>query len=89
MTLTNKHLAQVCLQGCQNSKLTCRYLRNDEMDDSKWYCQKLQPEVRSRIDRNVDAVLDSPHTVLIKMPCGDNCSGYPLLKHVMQGFDLD
>lgn len=89
MTLTNKHLIQVCLHGCQNPKLTCRYLRNDEMDESKWYCQKLQPEVRSKIDRNVDAVLESPHTGVIKMPCGDNCPGYPLLKHAMQGFDLD
>ena len=55
------------------------------MDESKWYCQKLQPEVRSIIDINVDAVLDSPHTSAIKMPCGDNCHGYPLLKYVMQG----
>ena len=55
------------------------------MDESKWYCQKLQPEVRSIIDINVDAVLGSPHTSVIKMPCGDNCHGYPLLKYVMQG----
>jgi len=70
MTLTNKHLTQVCLQGCQNPKLTCRHLRNDEMDESKWYCQKLQPGVRSMIDRNVNAVLKSPHAGAVKMPCG-------------------
>lgn len=70
--------------------MTCRYLRNDEIEDSKWYCQKLQPEVKAKIDANVNAALESPHHAgVIKMPCGDNCDGYPLLKHISQGFDVD
>jgi hypothetical protein len=90
MTLTSRHLAEVCMQGCHDAGLTCRYLRNDEIDESKWYCQKLQPEIKSRIDRDVNAVLESiRRPEKIKMPCGDNCAGYPLLKYIPQGFDAD
>lgn len=90
MTLTNRHLKEVCLYGCSDIRQTCRYLRNDEIDDSKWYCQKLQPEIKKKIDANVSAAVDSPYySGSIKIPCGDNCGGYPLLKYISQGFDLD
>jgi hypothetical protein len=81
--LSHKHLFDVCLLDSFNKTKTCRYLRNDELDENKWYCQKLQPNLKSRIDEKVNCNLG------LETPCGDNCSGYPLLKHITQGYDVD
>lgn len=82
MTLTIKHLQDICLLGHRDKSKTCRYLKNDELEENKWYCQKLQPLVKSKIDKNlVDA--KSNH-----IPSGDNCEGFPLFKHIPQGYDV-
>lgn len=81
MTLSAKHLKDVCLLGFSNKSKTCRYLRNDELDSSKWHCQKLMPQIREKIDMEVN-MSDSSH------PSGDNCSGYPILKNIVQGYDV-
>ena len=81
--LSLKHLVDVCLLGSSNKIKTCRYLRNDELDENKWYCQKLQPNSKSKIDKQVDCDSGS------EIPCGNNCPGYPLLKHITQGYDVD
>lgn len=80
MTLTNKHLKDVCLLHHHDVRLVCRYLRNDELDHKKWYCQKLQSQIKESIDNYTASRSDTP--------MGDNCSGYPLLKHVPQGYDV-
>jgi hypothetical protein len=87
MSLTHKHLKEVCLLGHSDKSKTCRYLRNDELDEEKWYCQKLQPSIKKKIDRDVLGVLNKNN--FHNLACADNCPGYPLLKHVPQGFDID
>lgn len=82
MTLSVNHLNDVCLLGCPDIHKTCRYLRNDELNPSKWHCQKLIPEIKSKIDYSVK-------TSIKKIPSGDNCSGYPILKNITQGYDID
>lgn len=88
MTLTNKHLSEVCLLFQSNVTKTCRYLTNDDLDDSKWYCQKLRKEIKDQIDDNI-ASFDKRSRLKNGIPSGDNCEGYPLLKHIPQGFDVD
>jgi hypothetical protein len=90
MTLSARHLQDVCLLGEADKNKTCRYLRNDDLDESKWYCQKLQQRIKSKIDKNILAMKERVGSSLsINMPSGDNCSGYPLLKHVVQGYDVN
>jgi len=88
MTLTNRHLGEVCLLHHPDPTKTCRHLVNDELHPGKWYCQKLRPESKLQAD---DFVADLSRKARAKLgvPCGDNCPGYPLLKHVEQGFDVD
>lgn len=88
MTLTNKHLGEVCLLFHPDVTKTCRYLLNDELDSGKWYCQKLRREIRDQIDESISS-LDKRSRMKLNMPSGDNCEGYPLLKHISQGFDVD
>ena len=88
MTLSARHLKDICLLDSTDKNKTCRYLRNDELDENKWYCQKLQQHIKSKIDKNIMAMKRRVSGSLsINMPSGDNCSGYPLLKHVVQGYD--
>lgn len=84
MTLTPKHLKDVCLLNDGDKKRTCRYLCNDELDENKWYCQKHCLEVKADIDKSIDLAGKKS-----RIPSGDNCPGYPLLKHTAQGYDLD
>lgn len=88
MALTLRHLGEVCLLHHPDATKTCRYLVNDELDPSKWYCLKMRSESKSQIDL---AVASASRKLRIKsgMPSGDNCEGYPLLKHMPQGFDVD
>lgn len=88
MTLTNRHLGEVCLLHHLDSTKTCRYLVNDELDSKKWYCQKLRPETKKIIDATVASVTRKSRARM-GMASGDNCEGYPMLKHVDQGFDVD
>lgn len=82
MSLSSKQLTDVCLLGHNDITKTCKYLRNDELDSSKWHCQKLIPEIKSKIDYQVEISLK-------KVPLGDNCKGYPILKNIIQGYDKD
>ena len=82
MTLTLKHLQDICLLGHQDKSKTCRYLKNDELENNKWYCQKLQPMTKLKIDNDI------ANTKSNFIPSGDNCEGFPLLKHIDQGYDI-
>lgn len=88
MALTNRQLAEVCLLHHPDPTRTCRYLVNDELDPDRWYCQKLRPEAKRQIDDHVSS-LSLKSRLRSGTPCGDNCEGYPLLKHMHQGFDVD
>ena len=87
--LSQKQLRNVCLVSSGNCK-TCRYLYNDENDYSKWYCSKKLVSKKQKIDGAVAEFLKEckkqsidPKSKLV--PLGDNCHGYPILKHVVQG----
>lgn len=82
MTLSNKHLHDVCLLRSEDKSSICRYLANDDLDSSKWHCQKLKANAKKSIDREVERSLDV-------VPSGDNCQGYPVLKNILQGYDVD
>lgn len=86
MALTIRHLGEVCLLHHPDPTKTCRYLANDELDPDKWYCQKLRPEIKAKIDRDIDGS-SKKSRLRSGVPSGDNCGGYPLLKHAPQGFD--
>jgi hypothetical protein len=88
MTLTNRHLAEVCLLHHSDPVCTCRYLANDELDETKWYCQKLRKEESRKINESL-AEISNKSKVRMGIPSGDNCPGYPVLKHLPQGFDAD
>lgn len=88
MTLTSRHLGEVCLLHHPDPTRTCRYLVNDELDGTKWYCQKLFVEAKERVDKSVSG-MSKRTRVKLGVSSGDNCEGYPLLKHTPQGFDVD
>lgn len=88
--LSKKHLADVCLlnQGCD----ACRFVSQDENDWTKYYCIKLRPIEKAKIDKKIVDYLAEckrkgidPHKQAI--PIGDNCQGYPLLHSIEQGYD--
>lgn len=84
MTLSIKHLEDVCLLNTSNIIKTCKYLKNDELESNKWYCQKLQVTAKVKIDNFFEQQKNIPSNI----PQGDNCEGYPLLKHIIQGYDV-
>lgn len=86
MTISPKHLKDICLLGCQEKSKTCRYLKSDELDEGKWYCQKLQPHAKVKIDVTIEAFGHRGHVSVLS--AGDNCPGYPVLKHIQQGYDV-
>jgi hypothetical protein len=90
--LSQKQLEHVCLAWDQSSK-TCRYLRQDDNDPQKWYCLKHRLREKNKIDEKVQEYLEECLSKGIDpdngvMPLGDNCSGYSVLKHVVQGYDV-
>jgi len=91
--LSNKQLQDVCLCYSGGSA-QCRYLAQDEVDWKKWYCQKLIRSKKDKIDVTVEKYREECRKAGTDpfsqgSPIGDNCSGYPLLRHVEQGYDKD
>jgi hypothetical protein len=91
MALTLKQLKDVCL--LHGGSKQCRFLRADDNEYDKYYCMKKRPTERKKIDTKVNQFINDclkkkkdPHKETL--PIGDNCSGYPILKHVPQGYDV-
>lgn len=88
--LSLKQLDDVCLVSDKGSG-RCRYLTQDEVDPQKFYCLKLSPKSK-KIDEEINSFID---TMKLKgrdpyaenLPFGDNCGGYPFLRHLQQGYD--
>jgi hypothetical protein len=92
MPLSLKQLNDVCLFPNTNYK-RCRYLGQDDIDGSKWYCMKKTAK-RAEIDDESNEYLADCHKKGIdprsqSVPLGDNCPGYPILKTIEQGYDKD
>ena len=90
--LSQKQIQDVCLVQ-DTSSAKCRYLSIDDEDYSKHYCLKKCAEAKA-IDGSVNQFIKDyqrkgkdPYKE--KVPLGNNCKGYPLLKFIEQGYDKD
>jgi hypothetical protein len=86
MTLSQKHLQEVCMMNCGSR--TCRYLYNDELNPNIWHCNKLKPIEKLKIDKRVNEHYRDKKSKKT-MPEGDNCSGFLVLKNIKQGYDCE
>ena len=89
--LSDKQLRDVCL-AYDNSWKRCRFLSNDDDDFDVYHCMK-KGNKKSEINVEIDIFIQEtrkkgkdPYKENIAM--GDNCSGYPVLKHTLQGYDI-
>ena len=88
--LSQKQLQNVCLLYSGNHK-QCRYLVDDPKD-WKFYCVKHRKKDKARKDMEITAFIQDCKKKGIdpksqQVALGDNCKGYPLLKHVEVGYD--
>ncbi|RDJ35272.1 MAG: hypothetical protein DWQ19_10685 [Crenarchaeota archaeon] len=88
--LSKKQVENVCMNGCGSDE--CRYLDSDDYDYGKFYCVKHRINQKQKIDQIVaEFIADCASKGIDPAdqgdPIGDNCSGYPYLKHVEQGYD--
>lgn len=91
MPLSKKQLQDICLLFDGTYK-KCRYLAQDDVDWSKYYCLKKQPSKKAEIDVETDDFIretrkKNKDPLKENVPMGDNCAGYPILKFVDQGYD--
>jgi len=91
MPLSLKQLQDVCLQYSSSYYKRCRYLAQDELETSKWHCLKKSMQ-KSEIDDETSVFLadlknKGADPKRQGVPLGDNCDSYPLLKHVVPGYD--
>lgn len=89
IVLTPKHVKDVCT-GLGGSH-RCRFLSQDENDYTKWYCMKktgkaaiIEAEYKQYIE---DCSKRGTDPASANFPLADNCEGYPLLRHIKQGYD--
>ena len=88
--LSQKQLRDICLMFIGDYR-QCRYLKEDNLA-WQWYCVKHKKTEKKRINEAVDEFLEhckeqgcDPHQQGVAL--GDNCSGYPILKYITQGYD--
>lgn len=91
--LSSKQLQDVCLAGTHDHR-QCRYIAQDEMDWRKWYCHKKMAAKKKKIDEAVTQFIEKckkngTDPYANPVPLGDNCEGYPILRHIQQGYDQD
>lgn len=90
MPLSNKQVKDVCLAG--HGYQACRYLSPDSQSWGRYNCLKLTAQKRV-IDEEVRDTLIALVAKGVdfrkqKLPVGDNCAGYPLLRIIEQGYDV-
>lgn len=91
MPLTNKQLNDVCLLG--QGHRSCRYLSPDDQSWGKYHCIKLSVQKKvcdeEAADTRAKMLANGQDVRKQGVPMGDNCSGYPLLRIIDQGYDLN
>lgn len=83
MPLSDLHVINVCHK---KDAPVCRYLSEDEFNSGKYYCLK-----KTKRKNVIDEMIEKKKLAkknLDNMPVGDNCPGYPLLRHVTVGYDI-
>ncbi len=91
--LSLKQVKHVCHGDSSKQSDQCRYLEQDDLDHTKFYCLKLIPQKKSAIDKDVEEFISKTKSRGInpfteKVPLGNNCSGYIKLREILQGFDV-
>ena len=90
MPLSLKQLKDVCMLYSGDHR-RCRYLAQDDTDTTKWYCLKKSSKKYDIDDESQEFLKDLKKKGLDPrkqgIPLGDNCAGYPILKHIDQGYD--
>jgi len=89
--LSKKQLQDICLL---HGPGTCRYLDSDDVDHTKWYCLKHNSIKKKTIDVGVSNFIAECKSKGLdptkqNNPIEDNCSGYPFLRYLEQGYDKD
>ncbi len=90
--LSQNQLDHVCLLG--QGTACCLYLDQDPNDYQKFYCLKLRKADKQMMDDKVKDFLDNCKRIKLdpykqnNIPFGDNCSGYPYLLNILQGYDV-
>ena len=88
--LSLKQLKDVCLVNDGTYK-KCRYLVQDDNDYTKYNCIKKTAKAKELDDELDDFLRESrkkgKDPLKDNIPLGDNCAGYPLLRHLPQGYD--
>ncbi len=86
MPLTNLHVIDVCKPSGGNKR--CKYLAEDEFKTNVYHCLK-KTSRKDLIDAMVSKKLSSTSIIPEDYSLGDNCKGYPFLRHVPLGYDKD
>ncbi len=92
MPLSPKHLSDVCL--AYSGAKACRFLATDDANTQVCFCLKKVKAKQTIINLQVDKFIkkvqaDGRDPMTQNRPLGDNCKGYPALKTVKQGYDVD
>lgn len=90
--LSQKHLTDVCL--IHSGAKACRFLSFDDTDPQVCFCLKKVQVKRTIINLQVDKFIKKVHADgrdpnAQNRALGNHCKGYPALKTVKQGYDID
>lgn len=89
MPLTSLQVLNVCKYH-EASAESCRYVLIDDHDQGKFYCAKLSLTKKKNIDERVAQYYSDCYTKNVDpldggAPLGNNCPGFPIMKHLNQG----
>lgn len=88
MSLSLKQLDNICLWK-SNDFRHCRYLATE---DNMWFCLKKsfrKAEIDEEINEEINSIKKKGNDPKKQgFPLGDNCQGYPILRHIKQGYDI-
>jgi hypothetical protein len=88
--LSKLQLQNVCLVYDPSDK--CMFLKEDDLQYGVYHCMKHRPIEKAKIEKQVKLFLADCKKKGIDPAqqgagLGDNCSGYPVMKHKEQGYD--
>ena len=91
MTLSKDQVSDVWLLGQGTQQ--CRYLAEDDVVRNMFYCLKKSKDKKEKIDSEVSSLVKDlkrkgKDIDAQNIPVGNNCSGYIILKHIEQGYDV-
>lgn len=89
--LSRLQVQNVCMAG--HGDKCCRYLIEDDLDPTKFHCNKLRPIEKTKTDNEVnDFILDCKRKKTnpsnYSKPIGNNCDGFLILHNIEQGYDI-